>query len=1538
MSITGSGEAYYIQALLFGHSWTGTVEQGTTISFSYYLEDWDTDPITWDFDSTQYVYDSNNANLTEFEIADITYLSTGDQREYLTDAFNLWAQVADLTITGSHDDAAEILIRKGTTSGASNQATPWYLDNSEYKPIGSSTVPGTLQAAENEIHYADVIFNSSVIAVSTPGRSGFKTFLHEIGHVLGLKHPFDQGGNGNPTLPSSENSYTATVMSYNTTVDGGVVSDVLPVTPMIYDIAAIQYLYGPNSTHNASNTTYSLDGSHSTGGATFSLAETAYDYIGETIWDAGGTDTIVVTSSDDAVLDLREGLEYVTIVGNTKAWVAFGANIEHATGGSGNDSITGNELVNSLTGGLGDDTLTGGIGNDVLRGGTGNDLYVYTSGDGTDTIYDDTTGTIVFDGQTLSGNTFEETGQGTGIFEKTIGGVTFRITGGSAYIERVGVTGKIVIPEFASGDFGITLEEDTTSGGDANDVVYGDAPDPEDPEEEPVARHDYISGGAGNDALYGFAYNDTLVGGKGNDTLRGGNDNDELYGGIGNDILYGEAGDDSISTGSGTDFVYAGNGNDYVTNGEGNDYLNGEDGNDTLIATLGNDSVYGGNGNDSLAGGEGNDYLYDGTGNDILSGEVGNDSIYVSAGADSVNGGDGTDRVHYQSTTGFQLNFITGVHTGDAQGDIFVNVEEIYLGTGNDTVLGGATNDIFYGLNGDDSIEGGDGNDFIQDNYGSNTLSGGGGDDQIHASYADSNLISGGSGNDFLVGSASGNDTLSGDDGNDSLLSDNGNNSLNGGDGNDNLSVGSGNDTLSGGNGNDTLYGSAGVDVVDGGSGNDVLDYVASLTAVYVNLEINSVSGGYAEGDSISNIEWVRGSAYSGDTLIGSTSNDSLDGASGTWGDSLVGGSGNDQLFGQQGNDSLFGGEGGDYLDGGDGDDLLHGGGGNDSFSGRTGADIFIISASTGQSIVIFDFETSASGEKLDIRSLPVYSLDDISISGTTNAVITLPDSQQITLYGVTASSLTASDFIFGTTGTDNADSITSSNANDFIEGFEGNDTLYGGAGNDTINGGAGADQLFGENGDDWLIADSADVTSGSVIGGSGNDTLEINGTTGISLNVVIAGIESALGSDSGNDSLNAGTATVAMILDGRGGNDTLNGGTVNDSILGGSGNDVLYGRAGNDTIDGGAGADYILGYEGDDVLYVDSDDITSSTIDGGSGNDTVYVTGSTGVSFNFNIYSIQIVYGSDGGNDSLNGVSATDIKELYGRQGNDTLGAGDEGDLVHGGQGNDVLLGRAGNDALYGGVGNDNLTGHEGNDLIYGNEGNDTLSGGDGNDTLYVDADDGSYDGGAGYDWLFVEGTVGRTVNLYTFGLERVHGGGGNDNLTALNSTTNVIIYGGDGNDTINGGNGDDAFRAGTGNDQILGRQGNDYIEAQQGADALLGYEGDDTLIGGDDVDTLTGGSGADLFDYVDAYASGIGSGNRDVITDFSQSDGDIIDLYSSFTFLGTTAFTGTDNEIRYVQSGGNTIVEIDNDADGITNMEIQLTGLYTLTGGDFA
>ncbi len=148
-----------------------------------------------------------------------------------------------------------------------------------------------------------------------------------------------------------------------------------PASLPLYDIIALQALYGENANFNTDNNQYRFNEARQ-----------------QTLWDAGGSDAInFTTSTVDESIDLRQG-QFSTILGVPQSLrIAYNTVIENARGGSGNDTLIGNETKNYLFGNDGDDVFEGGGGNDVFRGGNGNDIYRWSFGDGRDLIIEQNT-------------------------------------------------------------------------------------------------------------------------------------------------------------------------------------------------------------------------------------------------------------------------------------------------------------------------------------------------------------------------------------------------------------------------------------------------------------------------------------------------------------------------------------------------------------------------------------------------------------------------------------------------------------------------------------------------------------------------------------------------------------------------------------------------------------------------------------------------------------------------------------------------------------------------------------------------------------------------------------------------------------------------------------------------------------------------------------------------------------------------------------------------------------------------------------------
>jgi serralysin len=196
------------------------------------------------------------------------------------------------------------------------------------------------------------------------GSFGTSVLLHELGHTLGLKHPGDYDSTGSaidgPFLPEATDNLDYTQMSYNNG-SGFNLSGNYGITPMLYDIQAIQYLYGANMSYHSAADSY-----------TFSA-----DAPPQCIWDAGGSDTFDFSSCTSSVtINLNAGSFSATAPGYNNISIAFNVTIEKAIAGSGGSTVYANSAGNTITGGAGVDLIYGGTGSDTVSGGAGVDTMV----------------------------------------------------------------------------------------------------------------------------------------------------------------------------------------------------------------------------------------------------------------------------------------------------------------------------------------------------------------------------------------------------------------------------------------------------------------------------------------------------------------------------------------------------------------------------------------------------------------------------------------------------------------------------------------------------------------------------------------------------------------------------------------------------------------------------------------------------------------------------------------------------------------------------------------------------------------------------------------------------------------------------------------------------------------------------------------------------------------------------------------------------------------------------------------------------------
>ncbi len=409
-----------------------------------------------------------------------------------------------------------------------------------------------------------------------------------------------------------------------------------------------------------------------------------------------------------------------------------------------------------------------------------------------------------------------------------------------------------------------------------------------------------------------------------------------------------------------------------------------------IVGTNNGETLRGTSDNDVIQALGGSDTLLGLAGDDILEGGEGDDFLVGGLGADFQDGGPGIDRVQYASaTTGVRADLqAPGTNTGEAAGDTYANIENIFGSNFNDTLLGNAADNILLGVNGNDSLFGRDGDDALRGQNGDDLLIGGLGADRLiggagidRAQYSQAtegvraDMIFFGTNTGEAAGDIYNSvENLYGSAHRDFLLGTNGANTIWGGaGGNDQLFGKGGNDVLFGLDGNDILFGGTGADRLVGGDGTDRAQYDRSTSGLRVDLGDSSTNTGEAAGDTFVEIENLFGSRF-GDELLGDDN-----------GNALFGAAGNDWLNGRAGNDVLFGNAGADtfhYEQGNDEDrvndfqddvdtleiDAALAGGATD------GAGLLAAFASQDGADVVFDF---GAGDTLTVRNTTVAALED---------------------------------------------------------------------------------------------------------------------------------------------------------------------------------------------------------------------------------------------------------------------------------------------------------------------------------------------------------------------------------------------------------------------------------------------------------------------------------------------------------------------------------------------------------------------------------
>ncbi|MEE2773908.1 MAG: hypothetical protein VYE27_03240 [Pseudomonadota bacterium] len=479
---------------------------------------------------------------------------------------------------------SEVNIKFEEVFSASQADIPFIVTSAEF---GESSFSSSGGAGQDDKTFAQS--NPKLNISNASGDDWDQIFSHELGHLMGLEHPWDQKNgdtdipvlNGEKIGPQSV-STDRTVTSYRTWPDGTIHDYYRPL-----DIKALQTIWGdPNAPFTVTGTQVTFgqngpaiylqsDGSYNILSATDA---TAFLIVKDTKGNAWSSATPIGVEATSTGYNLitetvgKKGSSYLEYTVSSEGVVSKkGTNISVTNFVSAevkyNIDFTGDGIIgesNVIIGELGDNTYEydGGEGFDVVRESGGFDTIYFgpnysTAGWGP--LYRDNDNLVFQYANGLGGFTvedhFSDPSKSIELFEFATSGYAVLVRNSDDVINDP-IYGETIIgtsqDDNLMGYVGYHNAWDEFYGYHGNDII-----------DNRSGGASWIEGGSGDDHIYGGDYGDTIYGdtmyasaihyAPGNDVIMGGGGNDWISGGGGNDIISGDAGDDILTGGNGSD-------------------------------------------------------------------------------------------------------------------------------------------------------------------------------------------------------------------------------------------------------------------------------------------------------------------------------------------------------------------------------------------------------------------------------------------------------------------------------------------------------------------------------------------------------------------------------------------------------------------------------------------------------------------------------------------------------------------------------------------------------------------------------------------------------------------------------------------------------------------------------------------------------------------------------------------------------------------------------------------------------------------------